>query len=60
MEQRELSVSRAWLLVVVLLAGAIAAAFGAPGFNVTLLNAFWFIAVAVLMTVRAVRGREPA
>jgi hypothetical protein len=41
----------------VLLAGAIAAAFGAPGYNVALLNAFWFVAVAVIMIVRAARGQ---
>jgi hypothetical protein len=35
-------------------------AFGAPGFAVTLLDPFWFIAVAVTMTIRAIRGEELA
>jgi hypothetical protein len=44
----------------ILLVGAVAAAFGAQGFAVTLLDPFWFIAVAVTMTIRAIRGDELA
>lgn len=44
----------------ILLMGAVVAAFGGPGFAVTLLDPFWFIAVAVTMTVRAIRGEELA
>lgn len=48
------------IFTAILLVGAVASAFGAQGFAVTLLDPFWFIAVAVTMTIRAARGEEMA
>jgi hypothetical protein len=44
----------------ILLVGAVASAFGAQGFALTLLDPFWFVAIAVTMTIRAGRGEELA